>query len=421
MFSKKSAFFLILFLLPSLIFAQGEKCLASQKLKAALEQNPGLEQILELQERQTREFIANFKPLQSRSIITIPVVVHVVWNKEEENISDEQILSQIDILNKDFRNDNPASAQIPDEFTDLIADPEIEFCLASQDPDGLPTNGITRTQTEFPFIVDEYAPGNRRRLKHDELGGKSSWDTKSYLNIWIGKYTPGTLGEGCFPNVCSPDEDGIIVDPFVFGTTGTAADNAPNNMGRTTTHEVGHYLNLSHIWGSELGSCVKDDFVEDTPPQFFPSDGCPNHPKNTCQTNDLFMNYMDYTDDACMGIFTKGQKMRMLSALNGPRQRLLFSNGCATPTSTQNALLEGKILLFPNPTRDIVNLQLNFTATGELTLSLINTLGQTLQQFKTPSNSNIQLSLSNYPKGMYFIQIAAKGRIQSKRIIISDW
>lgn len=400
-------------------YSQKEKCFADVLLQNKLEEDPSLSQKLEIQERQTQAFIKNYpSQLVTREVMTIPVVVHVVWEKIEQNISDEQIRSQIEVLNKDFRNNNSLSVAIPSEFNNLIADMEIEFCLASRDPDGKATNGITRTQTSFEFIVDEYASNNRRRIKHEFLGGHSAWDTKKYLNIWVGKYTPGTLGEGCFPGICSDAEDGIIVDPFVFGTKGTAANNTPNNMGRTTTHEVGHYFDLRHLWGSKLGDCDSDDMVADTPAQFFPTDGCPNHPKTTCSSNDLFMNYMDYTDDACMGMFSKGQKLRILATLNGARSGLLNSDGCETVSASYHPSLIGKLKLYPNPTKDFLTLDFAFDVKEELTIRLINLVGKVVYQTISSPKAILQINGTDFPLGIYFVRIESGGASVSRRVVI---
>ena len=410
------------FLFPFLLLAQkpAEKCGSTALLQQKLAQDPELNYKLETLERETQSWIqANRQNLNRREILTIPVVVHVVWHNEDENLSDEQVLSQINVLNEDFRKTNSDADKVPAEFSDIVADIEIEFCLVSTDPDGNATNGITRTETNIPFIVDEYATGNRRRLKHDELGGKSAWDTKKYFNIWVAKYTPGTLGEGCFPGVCSQAEDGIIVDSHVFGTTGTAAENAPNHLGRTTTHEVGHYLNLQHIWGPDLGSCTNDDGVDDTPKQFFSSDGCPNHPKNTCSSNDMFMNYMDYTDDPCMFMFTNGQKMRMLAALEGPRIGLLTSNACQQTSSSKFQELDASLKIFPNPANDYINIELDHQEDKPLSLKLLNVVGKTvIFQTSIPSGTT-PIDISHLPGGLYLIQISSPNAQLSRRLIIN--
>lgn len=251
-------------------------------------------------------------------ITTIPVVVHVVHKTESENISDAQIKSQIAVLNKDFRVKNADISKVPAPFKPLVGDARIEFALAKKDPDGSTTSGITRTKTDrqsFSHQDDE--------VKSSATGGIDPWDTKRYLNIWVCTIAGGILGYAQFPGG-PPETDGVAILNTAFGTKGTAA--APFNKGRTTTHEIGHYLNLSHIWGeSRIPTCRDTDFVDDTPDQFDKNYGKPTFPRISCGNDphgDMFMNYMDYVDDDAMFMFTKGQVIRMQAALADPRSEL---------------------------------------------------------------------------------------------------
>ena len=249
--------------------------------------------------------------------VQIPVVVHVVWNKEEQNISDAQIQSQMDVLNKDFRKSNPDISQVPSPWNGLTADLEIEFFLATEDPDGNPTSGITRTQTSaVSFDTDD-------RVKSEATGGQDAWPTDSYLNIWVCKLGRGLLGYAQFPG--GPAEtDGVVITYTGFGTTGTALP--PFDKGRTATHEIGHWLNLYHIWGDDGTGCTGTDEVDDTPNQAGNNWGCPKFPHITCNNGpngDMFVNYMDYTDDRCMFMFTQGQATRVNACLEGPRSSFL--------------------------------------------------------------------------------------------------
>ena len=172
--------------------------------------------------------------------VNIPVVVHVVWNAEDQNISDAQIQSQIDVLNKDFRKSNPDISQVPFPWKGLTADLQIEFSLATKDPDGNPTSGITRTRTAKTSF------GTEDGVKFKARGGQDAWPADRYLNIWVCKLGGGLLGYAQFPG--GPAEtDGVVILNTGFGTTGTAA--APFDKGRSATHEIGHWLNLKHIWG----------------------------------------------------------------------------------------------------------------------------------------------------------------------------
>jgi hypothetical protein len=247
-------------------------------------------------------------------VCVIPVVVHVVHKTAAQNISDAQINSQIAVLNRDFRRTNTDIGNVPAAFQPLVADAQIEFVLATSDPDGNPTTGIVRVSTTANDFTDD------DKVKSAATGGSDAWPADRYLNIWVCQLTPW-LGYAQFPGG-SAATDGVVVLHSAFGTSGTAA--APFDLGRTTTHEVGHWLNLRHIWGDAIG-CIGNDLVADTPVQNGPNFGCPTFPSVTCNNGpngDLFMNYMDYTDDACMVMFTAGQVARMDACLDGDRPGL---------------------------------------------------------------------------------------------------
>lgn len=256
-------------------------------------------------------------------IARIPVVVHVVFRTNAENIPDSQIHNQIAVLNRDFRATNPDVNQVPAPFQPFVADARIEFALATTDPQGNPTNGITRTQTN----VGSFAMTNNP-VKFAASGGVDAWDTQKYLNLWVCRLAPTAtgqlLGYAQFPGNL-PVTDGVVIHHTAFGTGGTAA--APFDQGRTATHEVGHYLNLHHIWGDTvIPTCGDTDNVSDTPNQFGSNGGTPAFPHISCNNGpngDMFMNYMDYVDDAAMFMFTQGQVTRMQATLAGPRNALI--------------------------------------------------------------------------------------------------
>jgi Pregnancy-associated plasma protein-A/Putative peptidoglycan binding domain len=247
---------------------------------------------------------------------TIPVVVHVVYRTDRQNISNAQIQSQIRILNQDFRMKNRDRTKLPDVFQPLHTDTRIQFRLASKDIFGNATSGITRTRTSMPsFGFDE-------GVKSSRTGGADPWPTRRYLNIWVCNLGDGLLGYAQFPGGPRAT-DGVVILHTAFGNTGTAR--APFDRGRTTTHEVGHWLNLFHIWGDDGTGCRGSDHCPDTPNQASENYGEPVFPHVSCNNGpngDLFMNYMDYVDDRAMFMFTAGQATRMNAALNGPRKEL---------------------------------------------------------------------------------------------------
>jgi hypothetical protein len=272
-------------------------------------------------ESQTQDYLLRGPSVSARAVITVPVVVHVLYNSARDNISDAQILSQIDALNRDFRKTNAEAANIPAAFQGLAADANIEFCLARRQPNGLPTSGIERqASNNATWSAND-------DMKRASKGGLAAWDGTQYLNIWVCSLSGGALGYATFPG--SPlSTDGVVIDYRYFGTYNTRA---PFNLGRTATHEVGHWLNLYHIWGD--AKCG-DDNCADTPEHHGANYGCPSYPyiQNNCNgsTTEMTMNYMDYTNDACMYMFTNGQKARMLSlfAVGGARRSIAESNAC---------------------------------------------------------------------------------------------
>ncbi len=294
-------------------------CGTMQHYQEQLLQNPDLLNNQQSIEKHTNKWIQNYGgDNKDGAIVTIPVVVHVVYNNNTENISDAQINSQMQILNDDFRRLNSDA----DGTWSQAADTEIEFCLATQDPNGNATSGITRTSTS----VSSFSTNDS--VKFDSSGGKDAWPAADYLNIWVCDISGGILGYAQFPGGPA-STDGVVNDYAYFGDIGTAT--APFDLGRTCTHEVGHYLNLRHIWGD--GGCNVDDFVSDTPTSDASNGGC-NTGHVSCGSVDMVQNYMDYSDDACMNLFTAGQRDRMqaLFGSGGSRVSLLSSNGCGSGT-----------------------------------------------------------------------------------------
>lgn len=376
-------------------------------------------------ERITEGYVKNLDQyLTSRAVVKIPVVVHIVWKNADENISDAQILSQIEVLNADFRKKNVDAKDVPGSFKTVAADAEIEFCLASKDTSGQPTSGITRRQTTIAEIGTSFST-NKRRIYYNNLGGVNNWQPNSYLNIWV--CNMGSLygyTTSLKDALIKPEEDGIVIDYRAFGTIGTALSNTSHNKGRTATHEIGHYFNLLHIWGIDDG-CNDDDLVSDTPLQATAHLGCPPFPQISCGTGSMYMNFMDYTDDNCMGLFTLGQKARMMAALNEFRAGLLRGFTCM-PTSTQE--VDYQWLIYPNPAKDVIYIDLK-TASGieNKSIRLLNCVGAVVFEQKLVHSSALNsikenlypLPISQYPNGIYFISINLNGRIFTKKIVVA--
>lgn len=286
------------------------------------------------------KFISSAKILLVDTI-HIPVVVHVIYKTAEQNISYEQIQSQIDVLNEDFSGNSYNKAKIPDVWKNLHTDSKIRFHLARKDPDGNPTSGITRTQT----TTDVFPVSNQ--MKSTATGGQDPWPDTSYLNIWVCNLANNVLGFAQYPGG-SPATDGVVIHTKAFGRTGNLF--AKYNKGRTATHEIGHWLNLLHIWGdADCGN----DFISDTPVQKTSTSNCPSFPKVSCCNGssncndphgDMFMNYMDYTDDKCMMLFTAKQTERMRNAVQVYRPSFLNSISHIPPSALVSDLSINRIV-----------------------------------------------------------------------------
>lgn len=342
-------------------------------------------------------------------LIIIPVVVHVLYHAAAENISDAQINSQIESLNRDFGHLNDDAVNTPEAFRGLAADCRIRFCLAHVDPAGRLTGGIIRkfTSKEY-FLTDD-------GMKYSAAGGDDAWDSRRFLNLWVCNMFGRSLGYASPPG--GPEAtDGVVINYDVFGSSGVLR--APFNKGRTATHEVGHWLGLKHIWGDEL--CGSDD-VDDTPPQRSYNYGCPSFPRtsacSTGPTGDMFMNFMDFSDDGCMNMFTAGQKARMRScfALHADRNGFLDSDACDSSAaasgvpeinipSVPTALVSAYLTVQPNPAHDVITVKgMGSLDISAMHLDILNSFGQKIMQHDCSSNSET-LRISGLPAGQYLIR-----------------
>lgn len=391
-----------------------------------------------------------------RSVITIPVVVHVIHNGEPigtgTNISDAQIQSQIDTLNEDFRRLNSNINSTPAVFRGTSADLLIQFCLAQQKPDGIITNGITRhlqpSQTDYIQLgyPSELQCLNKLTIENI-IKPTTIWNRDKYLNIWVsdmrqlptmifGQTNPDvdnnqgcnlqsiTLGYAQFPGmVATPQQphpeltDGVWIRYDVFGRIGNL--NTSFNLGRTATHEIGHWLNLKHIWGDEP-ACAADDDVIDTPIQSNKSSGCNIFPKtDLCSLNYpgiMFQNYMDYSNDSCLSVYTFGQSARIDATLFNQRASLLTSQGCIPGILGNNQYEKLNIIIYPNPTSSKVFFDNSKEYFKEV--NIYNYLGQEVKRssFKT-YETNQEIDLSSLSSGVYVLKFIKENNISSLKII----
>lgn len=352
-------------------------------------------------------------------IITIPVVVHVLFNNAGQNISDAQVISQIDVLNKDFRQLNLDRDLVPPVFKDRAADARIMFCLAQADPEDRPTTGILRRYTvKTDFGIDE--------MKQKSSGGSDAWDSKNYLNIWVCNIKGRTLGYATFPGG-EENKDGVVIHHNVFGTVGALRTGF--NKGRTATHEVAHWLGIKHIWGDE--DCGNDG-IADTPPQTWYNYGCPDFPRRSAcsidNNGDMFMNFMDLTDDACMKLFTLGQAraMRAQFALGARRNSFLRSyrcdgslaSGAPLPQDTLPVAKEADLVnIYPNPVQDWLNIESKEIATLQgKALEIYSADGKLVQSVLLSTNKQ-KVWLGKLSPGIYWLKIGQGSDQQILKII----
>lgn len=397
------------------------RCITKEYWHQQLTHDPALRMRFEQMEQSDKRQSAIPKKKQDSKIaelplIRIPVVIHVLYNTAEQNISDEQIKSQINILNNDFGKKNNDTTLIPAAFAPLSSDCRIQFALATSDPTGRTTNGIVRIKTNrSTWNQDD-------QMKFSVSGGSDAWDSRSYLNIWVCNLTKTILGYSTFPGA-APEKDGVVIRTDVFGINRN--NHTTYNKGRTTTHEVGHWLNLKHLWGdTDCG----DDGVADTPPQKTYNSGCPSFPQisakscNPLSTGDMFMNFMDFTDDGCMHMFTAGQKERIhrLFEPSGARESLVYSKGLhivseQTAPSASNTDGNFKLILSPNPANAYTTLRLsNQTLPQGCTYSIYDLTGRPVIQAQLTGNT---ISTKQLPSGIYLLKLRMGGQLLVTKLV----
>jgi len=285
-------------------------CASYEVLQEQLKADPTLKQRMDQIEAFTARMIQSGKlNTRTTSTIEIPVVVHVVYNTASQNISDQQIASQIAVLNEDYSATNSDISQTPSLFGTVTSSGlGVHFTLAQ-------TNRVKTKMKSF---------STNDAVKSTQRGGDNVVDPQHKLNIWVCNLGQGLLGYAQFPGG-SWNTDGVVILYSAFGSRSKYSGGtyiSKYDLGRSATHEIGHWMNLRHIWGDDGGSCSGSDLVDDTPNQASENYGCPVFPHVSCSNSgDMSMNYMDYTDDACMYMFSKGQQSRALAvfAAGGPR------------------------------------------------------------------------------------------------------
>ncbi len=382
-------------------------CGSMDVLEAQLAADPAQAQRMAAIEAHAQRVLSN--PALQRAAagtVVIPVVVHVLYNTAAQDISDAQVQSQIDVLNEDFRKLNADVSNTPAQFAGLAADVNVQFVLAKRTPTGTATNGIIHKFTKTASW------GTNDAMKNSKRGGDNPWDATKYLNLWACNLGQGLLGYAQFPGG-STATDGVVMLYSAFGSRAKYAAGTYSttyDLGRTATHEVGHWLNLRHIWGD--AACGNDQ-VSDTPTQQTSNYGCPTFPHVTCSNaGDMSMNYMDYTDDRCMYMFSTGQSTRMnaLFATGGARAGLLTSLGGTAPRTATTTLATA----YPNPASDVLNVTLPAgTDAARATVHVFDLAGHEMQQVGYDGQG--QVRVGNLPRGLYYLTIGTGANVTRQR------
>jgi len=363
-----------------------------------------------------KESLQHLTPTRNgENVLNIPVVIHVIHQGESigngSNLTQARIMEQMQILNDDFSQSNSDQNQIPAEFRNVAADVEIQFCLATTDPNGNATEGIVRRQ---------FGPIPSTTFMENNIKPQTQWDPTRYLNIWIIRMPdPAILGYAYLPmsSILNSSLDGVVISHLKIGNTNSTT------KGRTLVHEVAHYFGVPHMWGSGYNDCNDDDNIADTPRRTIPYYGHPAYPQFTCGTSDMFMNFMDYVDDNCMFMFSEGQKAVMRSIVNNQRISLLSNNSteCNTTVSTNPSPAENDLVqLFPNPCHDDLTITVPDNQLIQQ-ISIFDNSGK-LIEFKTFANDSgstmRQIATQSFKNGMFIVRIETyTGETYAKRFV----
>ncbi len=395
---------------------------------------PGYKQVVNTTFQQAK--LTGEQAGMDKATLTIPVVVHVVWNTNApaSNISNTQVEAVIASLRADYQRQNADATNLRAIFNPIAGNPEINFTIA----------GIERVETTAFFSLS--FSGLPDNVKKTAQGGNDAWDPQRFLNIWVCNIEEGFLGKllgYSYPPAGlanwpagtaapSADLDGVVIHYEAFNTNGTVNMPDANGgtvalpmKGRTVSHEVGHYLGLRHIWGDKADifaadDCATDDGISDTPLQLGQSMFDCNVTNNTCDEGandkpDLIENYMDYSRETCMNTFTQGQVNLMRGVLADQRA------GLVTPfTSINEYSNKINISVSPNPTSDIVNINyVTENIVQSYTLTIKDMLGRNVKTIQGTGNISQTLDLSSYNSGIYTVNVQINDKVVTKKIILN--
>ena len=402
---KSTLFTALLSLIMSFASAQSvQRCGTELYHAEMMQKNPDYALSYQSMQRQVNEHLKNQPAVSLQGTINIPVVFHVIYSNAAQNISSVQILENLNVLNQDFNRQNPDTGNTPAPFQSCAANVGINFCLATQDPNGQPTTGIL----SVPTTVSSFSTNNS--VKFTAQGGHDAWPASQYLNIWVCNMGGGMLGYATFPGGPAAT-DGIVAHYATIGGPNAPGTNSPYNLGRNLTHEAGHYLNLPHF---NL-NCDPTNTNGCHPPQQNLNVNCPSFPSITCNNGpngDQFMNFMQFVDDNCMNMFNVGQAARMSITMNGSRSSLSSSLGCVPVGINEiNALNDFSIM--PNPFSDFINIETRNSSEVEVRMFDISGRMVLSERF----THKIALNTQTLAKGFYNLELIFNGQKKLEKVI----
>lgn len=429
--------------------AQEKICGTDIAIQNLIANNPQLESAYKQYESDVRQRATTLEAQNAAQKTTatynVPIVFHVVLSQaqidEIGGISGiyDRIASQIDVLNTCYTGQNYTADQskILTQFQPLFGNPNITFGIAHTSPNGSGTTGVEIKIAPTTFTGFDVSDNN---VKKSSGGGLSTWDTK-YVNIWITHITTTSgggqvLGYAYNPGLAASMGDaslaGVVIDYKAFGKRAMPSQKffSTADKGKTLVHELGHYFTLNHIWGNTSPgvnpSCSDDDGVNDTPVQYDANQStCPSGVKANCTNSaggEMYMDYMDYVQDACMVMFSKGQVTRMQSEFtpSGGSYQLQFNGGALNwPTGISNIEVQNTFEIAPNPSNGVFSINFAQTTAGLRSVTVTNLMGQTVKQINSiePTNS-LTVNIKGMPAGVYTVNCRFDEGIVTKKIVI---
>lgn len=407
------------------------RCASREAITYQEQFTPNYGQLVNQQFEIAKTWSQNHDPV--RSVYTIPVVFHVVYNNANENLPDSVLLNQINVLNEAYARLNADTVNLRSEFNPVAGATQVRFALATLDPNGNPTTGITRTSTSvasFGSLNSLFGDlSGVEKVKSTTDGGIDGWDGEHYLNIWICDMS--YMGSVFLLGYATPPDglpnwpagsvaglgDGVVLQYQVVGSNNSLESEVGvgDILGRTAIHEVGHYLGLRHIWGD--GDCTMDDGVNDTPDATEASQQDCDVTKNTCNADvvglgdlhDMIENYMDYSSEACQNSFTGGQAALMHGVLENDRYDLVHNN----PALSVNELVK-LVSVYPNPAKESVIIS---TKESIAQVQLIDVNGMSVAA-PVSGTVNPVINLSELSAGVYLLSITFEdGSVQQQRVV----